>query len=314
MNKKNNPNCLYLTRFYKAPLKLVWQVWTDPDHAAKWWGPRGFTITTHSKEFKEGGVWHYTMHGPDGVDYPNKAKYLQIEEYKRMIYDHGGYDDRPPLFRVTVDFSESKDGTRLDMEMEFKSPEVAQEMELFIKKAGGTGTWDRLAEYLEEKQENKKVFVINRSFKAPINVVYDMWVKPEHFAKWIAPTGFETQFLEADIRNGGKTFYCMTNGEITMYGQAHYLKIEPPHKLVYTQQFCDKEGHISRHPHAPIWPETMLTSVEFNAESENQTRVTVTWECYGNYTTEELDFFVNARSGMTQGWTGSFDKLETLLG
>jgi hypothetical protein len=33
----------------------------------------------------------------------------------------------------------------------------------------------------------------------------------------------------------------------------------------------------------------------------------------GNVTQEELAAFVNARAGMTQGWTGSFDKLEAYL-
>ena len=48
--KKDNE--LYITRIYDAPVKAVWDAWTDPKQAAKWWGPRGFTITTHSSEAK----------------------------------------------------------------------------------------------------------------------------------------------------------------------------------------------------------------------------------------------------------------------
>ena len=36
----------------------------------------------------------------------------------------------------------------------------------------------------------------------------------------------------------------------------------------------------------------------------------MTWEPYGPTTPEELATFIKARGGMTQGWTGSFDKLE----
>lgn len=61
MSAKNKPNELYITRIYDAPVKLVWDAWTDPAKTAKWWGPRGFTITTHSKDLKVGGHWHYTM-------------------------------------------------------------------------------------------------------------------------------------------------------------------------------------------------------------------------------------------------------------
>ena len=106
MYQDSKSNQIILTRIYDATVKQVWDAWTDPAKAAKWWGPRGFTITNHSKELKVGGIWHYTMHGPDGTDYPNKALYHEVGLYKLLVYDHGGYDDRPPLFRVRVVFSE----------------------------------------------------------------------------------------------------------------------------------------------------------------------------------------------------------------
>ena len=57
----------------------------------------------------------------------------------------------------------------------------------------------------------------------------------------------------------------------------------------------------------------MLTTVTLTEEGPDQTRVTVTSEPYGNFTPEELAVFLQARGGMTQGWTGSFDKLEDYL-
>ena len=61
--------------------------------------------------------WHYTMHGPDGIDYPNKTLYHEVETHSKLVYDHGGNDDRPPLFRVTVLFSETGGKTKMDMTM-----------------------------------------------------------------------------------------------------------------------------------------------------------------------------------------------------
>lgn len=52
MAVKSKSNELRITRVYDAPIQLVWDAWTDPAQAAQWWGPRGFTITTHSKELK----------------------------------------------------------------------------------------------------------------------------------------------------------------------------------------------------------------------------------------------------------------------
>jgi uncharacterized protein YndB with AHSA1/START domain len=311
---KSKSNEIKITRVYDAPVETVWDAWTDPEQVAQWWGPRGFTLTTHSKDLRPGGHWAYTMHGPDGTDYPNRTFYFEVEKCKKLVYDHGANDDRPPMFRVTVLFSELGGKTKMDMTMALPTPEAAEEARKFIKKAGGDSTWDRLAEYLEKESSGKEQFVINRTFDAPIDVMFEMWSKPEHVSKWLPPTGFEMKFFRADIKPGGSTFWFMTNNaDVKMYGRAEYQKIEKPGCLVYTQQFCDEHEKLSRHPKAPTWPATMLTTVKLSEEGPDRTRVTVTWEPHGATTREELEAFINARAGMTLGWTGSFDKLELLL-
>jgi uncharacterized protein YndB with AHSA1/START domain len=309
---KSPSNEIKLTRLYDAPVKVVWEAWVDPQQVAQWWGPRGFTLTTHSKDFRTGGHWSYTMHGPDGTDYPNTTKYLEVEKFKKMVYDHGANDNSPPMFRVTVLFSEIDGRTKLEMTMALPTPEAAENTRKFIKKAGGDSTWDRLAEYLEKEGSGKEKFVINRAFDAPLELMFQMWSDPKHFSKWLAPTGFNMEFIRSDIKPGGSTFYFMTNGSVKMYGRASYLEIKPD-RLVYTQQFCDENEKISRHPMAPTWPETMLTTVQLSAEGPDRTRVTITWEPHGATTPEELATFIKARAGMTQGWTGSLDKLEDYL-
>lgn len=317
MVASNKSNEIRITRIYDAPVEAVWDAWTDPEQTAQWWGPRGFTLTTHSKDLRPGGHWKYTMHGPDGVDYPNVTRYFEVEPQKKLVYDHGGSDDRPPMFRVTVLFSETGGKTRMDMTMSLPTPEAADETRKFIKKAGGDATWDRLAEYLKKESSGHEQFVITRTFDAPLDVMFQMWSDPQHFSKWLPPTGFEMQFIRSDIRLGGSTFYFMTGkgpaGEVKMYGRAEYLQIEQPGRLVYTQQFCDDQENVTRHPMSPTWPATMLTTVELAAEGTDRTRVTVSWEPHGATTREELETFIKAKGGMTQGWTGSFDKLESYL-
>jgi uncharacterized protein YndB with AHSA1/START domain len=314
MPANSKPNEIAISRIYDAPVEAVWNAWTDPEQVAQWWGPRGFTLTTHSKDLRAGGHWTYTMHGPDGTDYPNKALYHEVEGHAKLVYDHGANDDRPPLFRVTVLFSETAGKTRMDMTMALATAEEAVRTREFIKKANGNSTWDRLAEYLAKESSGKEQFVINRSFDVPIELMFEMWTRPEHIAQWLPPTGFTMEFLQSKSEAEGSTFYFMTNNKgVDFYGRKRILESHTPNRLVYTQQFCDKDENISRHPLAPTWPETMLTTVQLTEEGPNRTRVTVTWETYGDVTREELEMFIQSRAGMTQGWTGSFDKLDALL-
>jgi uncharacterized protein YndB with AHSA1/START domain len=314
MPERSNANEIRITRIYDASVETVWDAWTDPDQVVQWWGPRGFTTTTYSKDVSPGGSWVYNMRGPDGTDYPNRANYLEVEKYAKLVYDHGASDDRPPLFRVTVLFSDLKGKTKMEMSMTLPTPEAAEETRIFIKKVGGYSTWDRLSEYLEKEASGKEKFVIARSFNAPQDLMFEVWTNPKHLTQWLPPSGFEMQLIRSDIKPGGSIFYLMTGNNLKMYGRAEYLKIEKPRHLVYIQQFCDENEKVSRHPMAPIWPETMLTTVDLAEEGSEQTRVTVTWEPYGSTTPEELETFIKSKGGMTQGWTGSFDKLESYLG
>jgi uncharacterized protein YndB with AHSA1/START domain len=303
-----------IVRVYDAPLALVWAAWTEADRLAQWWGPRGFTITTHARDLRPGGSWRYTMHGPDGKDWPNFTRYHVVEPLARLEYDHGATaEDAAPMFRVVARFTDLGGRTELEMTMTLPTPEAARETRAFVRAAGGNGTWDRLAEHLEQSTTGAEVFHIARSFDAPIETVFDAWATPEQLARWLAPTGFTMAFQHADIRAGGRSAYSMTNGQFTMYGRAEYLAVERPHRLEYTQVFTDAEGKVSRHPAAPTWPEKMRTRVLFTAEGPSQTRVAIRWSVEGAATPEEMATFMQGRAGMTQGWTGSFDKLEAFL-
>lgn len=68
--------------------QLVYSAWADPEVLKKWWGPAGFTNTFHTFEFKPGGKWIMTMHGPDGVNYLNESVFLDIQPNQRLIIHH----------------------------------------------------------------------------------------------------------------------------------------------------------------------------------------------------------------------------------
>ena len=104
---------IVITRLIDAPRELVFDAWTDPEQVVQWWGPRGFTTTTHKMEVKPGGVWRFVMHGPDGRDYQNKITYLEIVPPERLVYRHGGDEDLEPVsFQTTVTFAAEGGKTR----------------------------------------------------------------------------------------------------------------------------------------------------------------------------------------------------------
>ena len=313
MASRSESNEIRLTRVYDAPARAVWDAWTIPEQVAQWWGPRGFTLTTHSKDLRVGGHWRYTMHGPDGVDYPNVTTYFVVEPYQKLVYDHGATDHTPPLFRVTVTFAEANGQTTMEMIFALASPEAAAQTAKFIKKAGGNATWDRLAEHLAETATGKRAFVINRAFDAPIARVFEAWTNPALLAQWLPPTGTAMRFLRAEIAPGQSTLFVITGEHGTMHVRAEYLAIEAPGRIVYAQRFVDAREQPAPAPGAEHWPPTLRTTVLLTAEAPDRTRVTVTSEPLGETTEIEVAAFVRERAGMTLGWTGSFDQLEALL-
>jgi uncharacterized protein YndB with AHSA1/START domain len=136
---------IVVTRVFDAPRALVFKAWTDPKHLGRWWGPNGFSITTHEMEFKPSGVWRFVMHGPDGRDYQNKVVYVEIAESERLIYRHVS----GPQFQMTVTFADDGDKTMLTARMLFESAALRDKViEEFGAIEGLKQTLGRLADFL----------------------------------------------------------------------------------------------------------------------------------------------------------------------
>lgn len=142
---------LSIIRLLNAPQELVWEVWTKPEHLTNWWGPTGFSTTTHEMSVKPGGVWRFMMHGPDGRDYPNKIVFIKVVMPEYLEYKHSGEDDTEDIrFHVTVNFERQGDKTLLTMRSLFESAEVLERViREYGAKEGMTQTIGRLEEYLE---------------------------------------------------------------------------------------------------------------------------------------------------------------------
>ena len=84
-NEDLKSRTLTLTRTFQAPIKLVWEAWTQPEHIAGWWGPKGMDIKIVEHDFRVGGKWKYVMPMPDGKEFISQGVYSEIIAFKKIV-------------------------------------------------------------------------------------------------------------------------------------------------------------------------------------------------------------------------------------
>ena len=142
-----------VTRLFDAPVEMVWEVWTNPEHIKLWWGPNGFTNTISKMEVEPNGVWEFVMHGPDGVDYKNKSIYKEVIVNEKIVFEHV----TGPKFTTTVLFSEQGDKTLLEMHMLFKTrEEFLQTIKTYKADEGLKQNMEKLTIYLSNLKQSVK--------------------------------------------------------------------------------------------------------------------------------------------------------------
>lgn len=104
-----------------APL-AIYEAFASASTLASWWGPDGFTNRFEVFEFKVGGRWKFTMHGPDGKSYPNESRIAALEPGALVVIRHVN----APLFTLTVRLTPVDGGTRLDWDQAFDDGQTAQ--------------------------------------------------------------------------------------------------------------------------------------------------------------------------------------------
>jgi len=295
-------------RTLNAPRELVWKAWTDPNHLKEWWGPRGFTNNFEKFDFKPGGTWRFTMHGPDGKDFHNESVFGEIVEHEKIVFDH-----LKPMhkFQVTTTFTDQNGKTKVTFVMLHDTVSECEAVKKFaIEK--NEENFDRLAEELAAMQTPGGPFVISQTLNASRDLVWSLWTECKHLKHWWGPKGFTVTFCKIDLRPGGKFHYCLKGPDGSdMWGLFNFRDIVKPKSFTYNSSFSDKNGGLTRHPMAPDWPLEILSKISFEKQN-GTTLVTVKWHPI-NATAAEIQTFEKGRTSMKQGWSGTFSKLVNYL-
>jgi uncharacterized protein YndB with AHSA1/START domain len=144
---------------------------------------------------------------------------------------------------------------------------------------------------------------IERSFDAPVDLIWQMWTDPEHFAAWYGPAGATIPVARMDVRVGGTRFLCMEmqtpNGPMQMWFTGEYREVVENERLVYTESMSDENGNV-------------MTASDMNMSEEHPTttEVRVELEDVGGRTKMVMTHAgIPADSPGAAGWTMALDKL-----
>jgi uncharacterized protein YndB with AHSA1/START domain len=113
-----------LERTFDAPRELVFRVWTEPGHLARWWGPMDFTNPVCTVDLRPGGAYRIVMQAPDGRGYPCEGVYREIVAPERLVFtNHAIGEDGSVLLEglTTVLFTEEGGRTTVTLRTRAKA-------------------------------------------------------------------------------------------------------------------------------------------------------------------------------------------------
>lgn len=156
---------LVMERIFDAPRELVFKVFSESQHLARWWGPKGWKTENHAFDFKPNGVWHYCMRCMDerqkdfyGQESWGKAVYQEIIAPEKIVYvdtfsdPEGNSVESMPEMLITMTFVEHDDKTKIITRTQFATVEALQSIIDMGVVQGTESQYERLDEYLKDIQ------------------------------------------------------------------------------------------------------------------------------------------------------------------
>ena len=101
---------------------------------------------------------------------------------------------------------------------------------------------------MTDDNSSQDAVVIERSFDAPVELIWQMWTDPEHFKAWYGPDGVTILVATMDVRVGGTRLICMEMqtpaGPMQMWFTGEHLEVVENERLVYTESMSDEKGNV----------------------------------------------------------------------
>ena len=152
---------IVITREFAAPRQLVWDVWTQPKHIEKWFGPKEWNTKVESLDFRVGGRANYAMTGPDGIAHRFGGVFKEIVPIEKLVTtDEWGEGieesmkdvDLPQGMIVTALFDDLGDRTKLTLITSHPTLEEKKKHEEMGVVDGWNSSFEKMDEYLASIQ------------------------------------------------------------------------------------------------------------------------------------------------------------------
>ena len=158
-----------------------------------------------------------------------------------------------------------------------------------------------------QTQPARRRVTIERSFKAPIDEVWELWTTKDGIESWWGPPGFEVKVRALDVRRGGELLYAMTavaqdqidflkkaGMPLTTESLVTYTEVVPLKRLAFTQM-ADFIPNVK--------PYALAMTVDFDTQQEG-VRLVMTLDAMHD------EYWTNM---MVMGWESELGRLADLL-
>ena len=142
-----NNRTLTLKRTFNAPIALVWAAWTQPEHIAQWWGPKGMQTKVVDHDFRVGGQWKYAMTMPDGNEFIGDGVYSEIIELEKIV-STANFKPMTEGVEIQALFEANGDQTLFTFNVVHPTEEYCKQQEQMGFYNGWGSTFDRLEDYV----------------------------------------------------------------------------------------------------------------------------------------------------------------------
>lgn len=133
-NKDFDSHTVYVMKIYDTDVSKVWDYFTESKLLDQWWAPKPWKCETVSQDFKNDGIWHYAMVGPDGEKAYAQVQYGEITEHRSFdgvdsfCDEKGNINEGFGQAKWLFGFTGVEEGTKVTVNIHFPSPETMNQL------------------------------------------------------------------------------------------------------------------------------------------------------------------------------------------